>query len=126
MSFLPSKDRQYLDNRGLVFEEVSDGSQKAILFRQFQLPSSKYDVGQADILILLPYGYPDAPPDMFFLQPWVRLRQSNSYPRAADQQFTFNGQSWQRWSRHNADWRPGVDGIWTTLKRVEYSLEVAA
>jgi hypothetical protein len=126
MSFLPSKDRQYLDSRELVFEEVIDGSQKGILFRQFRLPSSKYDVSQADILILLPHGYPDVPPDMFFLQPWVRLVQSNNYPRAADQPFTFSGQSWQRWSRHNNEWRPGVDGIWTMLKRVEYALEVAA
>ena len=126
MSFLPSGDRQYLENRGLLFEEVMDGNQKGVIIRGFQLPPGRFDIGQADILILLPPGYPDVPPDMFYLMPWVRLVQGARYPRAADQPFKFNSQTWQRWSRHSNEWRPGMDGMWTMLKRVEYALEVAA
>lgn len=126
MNFLPSKDRQYFEDRGLLFEEVVNGTQKGVIIRGFQLPPGRYDIGQADILILIPPGYPDIPPDMFYLLPWARLVQAARYPRAADQPFQFNSQTWQRWSRHSNEWRPGMDGIWTMLKRVEYALEVAA
>lgn len=126
MKFLPDKDRQYLGDRGLTFEEVVDGANKGIILRHFPLPSGRFDAPVADLLILLPSGYPDAPPDMFYLLPWIRLVQGSNYPRAADQSFSFQGQSWQRWSRHNNEWRPGIDGIKTMLKRVEHALEVAA
>jgi len=126
MTILPSRDREYLQSRGFAFEEIVDGTQKGVVFPTFQLPANKYDVLQADVLILLPAGYPDTPPDMFYLQPWVKLSAHSRYPKAADQPFRFNGLSWQRWSRHNNEWRPGVDGIWTMLKRVEHALEVAA
>ncbi len=126
MSFLPLNDRQYLENKGLCFEELADGSQKGIILRGFRLPPSRFSSECADILILLPSGYPDAPPDMFYLLPWVKLVQGMKYPLAADQPHLFNGQNWQRWSRHNNEWRPGVDGIWTMLKRIENALEVAA
>ena len=78
------------------------------------------------MLILLPKGYPDVAPDMFYLTPWVKLIPSNTYPNKADRALNFAGQNWQRWSRHNKEWRPGVDGIWTMLKRVEDALEKAA
>jgi len=45
---------------------------------------------------------------------------------AANVAQSFAGQNWQRWSRHNSEWRPGIDGIWTMLKRVEDALERAA
>ena len=85
-----------------------------------------YDAERADVLILIPNGYPDVRPDMFHLTPWVKLRNGNRYPKAADQPVAFNGGNWQRWSRHCDDWRPGIDGIWTMLKRVEHALLVAA
>lgn len=125
MTFLPSRDQEYLESKGFVHQEIVDGSQKGIIFPAFKLPANKYNMIQADVLIVLPAGYPDAPPDMFYLRPWVKLTAQNCYPKAADQSFTFNGLSWQRWSRHNNEWRPGIDGIQTMLKRVEHALEVA-
>jgi hypothetical protein len=126
MKLLPEKDRQYLSDRGLTWDEVADGANKGIILKNFSLPDGRFDVQTADILILLPTGYPDVPPDMFFLLPWIRLVPISQYPKAADQPFPFQGQSWQRWSRHNNEWRPGTDGIWTMLKRVEFALESAA
>ncbi len=126
MNFLPERDRQYLESRGLSFEEVVDGSQKGIILRGFQLPAGSFDNSQADILIVLPSGYPDLPPDMFYLLPWVKLVSVLRYPRCADQPHNFGSQQWQRWSRHNNEWRVGTDGIHTMLKRIENALEVAA
>lgn len=125
-TFLPSRDRAYLAEKQLSYEEVTCGGQRGVVLRQYPLPAGQFDAARADILILIPPGYPDTPPDMFHLMPWVRLTARNAFPVAADQPVMFNGQSWQRWSRHNNDWRPGVDGIWSMLKRVDHALKVAA
>ncbi|HCI47064.1 MAG TPA: hypothetical protein DFI00_07205 [Rhodospirillaceae bacterium] len=125
-SVLPTRDRRYLNDRGLAFTEHQEGAQNAVVIHGYSLPADKYQVGRADILILLPRGYPDAAPDMFYAVPWLTLATSQRYPRQADQPLQFEGQRWQRWSRHNNTWRPGVDGIWTILKRVETALEIAA
>jgi hypothetical protein len=126
MSFLPASDREYLESKVVAFEEVQDGGQKAIILKAVQLPSGRFDAPVADILIILPPAYPDVAPDMFHLMPWVRLVPAGKYPNAADQSVMFKGQNWQRWSRHNSEWRPGIDGIWTMLKRVEDALARAA
>jgi hypothetical protein len=126
MGFLPEPDRAYLESKGIAFEEIEDGGKKAIVLKQRPLPGGRFDADSADILILLPSGYPDVAPDMFYLLPWVKLVPGNKYPKAADHPLNFGGQKWQRWSRHNKEWRPGVDGIWTMIKRVEAALEKAA
>lgn len=126
MSILPVIDREYLDVKGVKYEEHEESGQKGIIFLARPLPEGRFDVQQADMLIVLPSGYPDAAPDMFYLLPWVKLADGGRYPRAADQPFQFRGQSWQRWSRHNNEWRPGSDGIRTMLKRVEFALQEAA
>jgi hypothetical protein len=125
-TFLPGRDRAYLASKAIKYEEVTSGSQRGVVFRQYPLPNGVFDAGFADILVLIPPGYSDTPPDMFHLMPWVRIAGRNAFPRAADQAVGFNGQSWQRWSRHNPEWRPGVDGIWTMLKRIDHALKVAA
>jgi Prokaryotic E2 family E len=126
MSFLPAPDREYLESKEVSFEEVQDGGQKAIILKAVALPPGRYDAPIADVLIILPPAYPDVAPDMFHLIPWVKLVPAGKYPNAADQPVSFNGQNWQRWSRHNYEWRPGIDGIWTMLKRVEDALARAA
>jgi len=126
MSVLPMKCRRYLTERGIAFEEVADGGQKAVILRAFTLPPARFDTPTADILILLPAGYPDSPPDMFHAFPWISLISIGRYPKAADHPVLFAGQNWQRWSRHNNAWRAGVDGIWTMLKRIQTALEEAA
>lgn len=125
MSVLPMKCRRYLVKRDVPFEEHEEGDQKAVILKAFALPPGRFDVPAADILVLLPSGYPDTPPDMFYATPWLKLASSNSYPNRADQSFEFGSRNWQRWSRHNNEWRAGVDGIWTMIKRIETALEQA-
>lgn len=126
MTVLPMKCRRYLTERGIAFQEIQDGGNQAVILQGISLPVGRFDVSSVSVLILLPSGYPDSPPDMFYVFPWIRLISRNSYPTAADQPLFFVGQKWQRWSRHNNIWRPGVDGIWTMLKRVKTALEAAA
>ena len=122
---LPSKDREYLEASGISYEEFS-GPPNAIVFRDYPIPGGKLDRREADILVELPAGYPDIRPDMFYALPWLKLAAGSRYPKAADQPHDFAGQRWQRWSRHADQWRPGVDGIWTMLRRIDAALEVAA
>jgi hypothetical protein len=125
VSFLPIKDQAYLESRGLVVEEIEWGGQKAVIFKDYRLPAGLFQTQSTDVLVVLPAGYPDAPPDMFYTFPWVRLTSSGGWPTAADQPYSFGNISWQRWSRHNNEWRRGKDGIWTMLKRIDHALEIA-
>lgn len=120
---LPSQCRRYLEERGLQFEEVMEDGRSAVILKDFRLPLDRFDAPTADILIELPGGYPDAPPDMFYTIPWLKSATSGAYPPAADQPYEFGGQSWQRWSRHSDEWQAGRDGIQTMIKRVEAALE---
>jgi hypothetical protein len=124
MSILPETELAYLVDKGLAFEEHSEGGQHALVLKNYSLPSGKYDYESADVLILLPPGFPDAPPDMFYLFPWLKLKGGN-YPRAADVPHQFKGISWQRWSRHSNEWRAGRDGIAAYIKRIQNAIETA-
>jgi hypothetical protein len=125
VSFLPLKDQAYLASRGLTPESVEYGGQKAVIFRAYKLPVGQFDAAFTDVLVILPHGYPDAPPDMFFTFPWIRVLSTGGWPSAADNSVQFANVGWQRWSRHNNEWRPGKDGIWTMLKRIQHALETA-
>jgi hypothetical protein len=124
VSVLPSKCRKYLTDAEVAFDEVIS-PQKAIILRAYPVPVGRFDHDKADILILLPDGYPDVRPDMFYALPWLKLRNGR-YANRADQPFDFSGQRWQRWSRHQEQWRPGIDGIWTMLRRIDTALSEAA
>lgn len=124
MTVLPLKDRRYLAQRGIAYTEIHEP--RGVLLPHYELPQDRFDTTHADMLILLPGGYPDCAPDMFYALPWLRLAGANNFPRAADVAMEFQGRSWQRWSRHNDAWRRGIDGIWTMLHRVHNALEVAA
>src|SRR5258708_495793 len=125
MPFLPQRDRGYLAERGYSFSEIEDGGQKALVLHDVSLPAGRYDVATVDVLVLLPPGFPDVGPDMFYTNPWVRLVPQGCHPKAADQPQPFQGKPWQRWSRHSSEWRAGRDGIHTVITRVHYSFETA-
>ena len=44
---------------------VSDGAHTGVIFKQLP-PSGKLNHATADVLVLLPPGYPDVAPDMFY------------------------------------------------------------
>jgi len=123
---LPSRDRAYLGRVDARFEELKEGAQAGLALRGHQLPSGKFDSAIADVLFLLPPGYPDVPIDMFYLFPWVRLTSKGAYANATDHPHSFAGRVWQRWSRHNPEWQPGKDGIWTMIARMNLALRDAA
>ena len=125
MSHLPRRCRKYLADKGFDFTEPSDNGTAAVVISPWLLPPGKFDHDQVALLLLLPNGYPDAAPDMFYVHPWIRIRGSSDWPNAASVSLQFLGTNWQRWSRHWSDWRPGIDGIQTWLLKVRHALEIA-
>lgn len=82
-----------------------------VVFPGWRLPEG-YDRQQVDLLVRLPSGYPDLPPDMWWFDPPVRLANGTTVPatEATEQHL---GRTWQRWSRHfqPGQWKSGVDGL---------------
>lgn len=126
--FLPEFDREYLTTKGYEFREEQENNRKGLIINNWTLPDNIFQTEKANLLIFLPDGYPDVPPDMFYFSPALLLKPSNRFARATEAMEPFIKISWQRWSRHlgGEKWRKGVDGIHTYLKRVDEALKVAS
>jgi len=125
--FLPEFDREYLLEKEYFFEEKIDADQNGLIIRNWILPIGKYNFENSDLLIILPNGYPEVRPDMWYFNPPLLLVPSNSLAKQTQVNINFEGKVWQRWSRHYPanEWRSGVDGIHTYLKKVQTALEIA-
>lgn len=122
---IPSGDRVFLESRDLNFDVVKSGGKIGVILKGYPLPEGKYDHEVADVLIILPPGYPDTPPDMFYTSPRIKLSASGREARATNVNHNFGDRVWQRWSRHCPAWRPGMDGLQTMMARVRVALEEA-
>ncbi|WP_298820426.1 multiubiquitin domain-containing protein [uncultured Roseibium sp.] len=119
---IPSKDQTYLTGRGYDFDVIAEGGNTGIILKSVELPAGKFNHEIADVLILLPNGYPDCPPDMFYVSPKLSLAGTGQVPKACTVEHHFGGRVWQRWSRHNNAWRLGIDGLQTMIARVRTAL----
>lgn len=108
---LPEIDREYLEGNGYKYEVVQHKNLLHVIFKEFQLPEA-YDPRTVDLMVILPAGYPNANPDMFFTRPDVKLR-NGAWPHRSDQHPAHAGQQWQQWSRHfpPGKWRAGRDSL---------------
>lgn len=119
---LPRSDQQYLAEHSIEMQAFVEGQQKAVVLKDFTLPEAVFDSEKCDVLILLPASYPDSPPDMFYTDPWLKLKANGRWPPRADHAHKFAGRNWQRWSRHNNEWRPGIDSLRTFVQRVNTAI----
>jgi len=118
---LSESDLEYLTSKGFRFEVTTLGSEIHLVINDFELPS-QYVPRRCSLLLRLPPGYPNTNPDMFWTTPGVCLA-NGAMPIAAQVIENLGGKEWQRWSRHNNVWRPGVDDIQTKLRAVRTELE---
>lgn len=130
MAFLPHNDRERLDALGWTYEEVIEviaPGKRGVIIRGFLLPQGKYQVDRATLMIQIPQGYPDANPDMFWIEPALHLVPSRRSPNATCSEIHF-GVTWQRWSRHyrQGAWRPGIDDLGTHIDVVMQELKKAS
>lgn len=128
--FLPEFDRDYLLEKGYLFEEKTDPNtgQKGLIIKNWNLPLGRFNFQVVDLLVIIPNGYPDIKPDMWYFNPAILLATTNRPARQTQVNINFSGLVWQRWSRHfpDSEWRSSIDGIHTYLKKIEAALEVAS
>lgn len=120
---LPPTDRAYLESKSYRFDEVADGGLLCVVIHNYKLPSG-YVPEQTDLLLRLPQGFPDVPPDMWWCDPPVRLAATSAFPQNADLMETHLGRNWQRFSRHfqPGAWHPGRDSLQSYLQLINRNL----
>lgn len=119
---LRDQDQCFLDSLGYSHTvEVADRTVNVVLT---DFPTPGLDQRNVDLLLRLPFGFPDATPDMFWVAP--ALTANGAAIPGTEQTESYLGRSWQRWSRHiGGQWRPGVDNLETYLAYVRRALAMA-
>lgn len=118
-------DQAALDRWGYPYEVGSEGAFLAIVVRGLPVPAG-LQPRNTDLLLLLPPGFPDAGPDMFWCDPPL-IGAGGSVIPGTEVKEEHLGQVWQRWSRHIAGhWRPGIDNLATYFAYVRRCLDGAA
>lgn len=113
------EDHQFLNDYGLPWETVVDGSQWVLIhdFPTF----GPYNHATVTVAIRLETGYPDVALDMVYFYP--ALARRDGVPIGATQvRQSLDGKSYQRWSRHRTGanpWRPGHDSVGTHIFLIE-------
>lgn len=70
--FLPQRDRKYLEDKKIQYREMNDGARNGLIIDHFIFgQNGKFNIEEASLLIFIPPGYPDVPPDMFYFSPDV-------------------------------------------------------
>jgi hypothetical protein len=121
VQLLSESDLHYLDSKGFKYRVSAPSNEIHLVIGDFELPAH-YVPRKCELLLKLPPGYPNTNPDMFWTTPGIRLANGGA-PLAADVIELLEGKQWQRWSRHNNTWRPGVDDIQTKLRAVRTELD---
>ena len=116
---LPDNDESYLRERGLAYEAAVDANMTCVVLAGYKLPEG-YDHAEADLLLRLSPGYPDIPPDMWWLSPAIKLADGRTI-RATETEESHLGRNWQRWSRHldGGQWLPGRDSLESYLALID-------
>ena len=118
---LPPEDSEYLEaNYSGRWEMIpSDGAKSGVVIRGFFL-SPGYTAEQADLLIIIPQGYPGAALDMFYFSPPLQKKNGNQINALVMK--THFDREWQRWSRHYS-WTLGEDNLIKHIERIKKILE---
>lgn len=120
---LTQQDEQYLRDRGNEFTSLVENDVNLLILHDLPLPNGLIP-RRADVLLVLPEGFPDVTPDCFWCAPDITA--SGAPIPATEHHQVFADRVWQRWSRHFGEhWRPGIDGLRTFVSIVEDSLKRA-
>lgn len=93
-----------------------------VVVHDYPLPSG-FSPATVDLLVKLPPSFPDAAPDMFWVNPQVRTA-AGAAPQGTSME-PLMGSSWQRFSWHLSPgaWRPGVSTLRDFMRCVRARLE---
>lgn len=106
----------YLAERWPGHTVAQEGGNVVVILPGYEMPAG-FAPRSVDLCLLLPFGFPETQPDMFWADPAVTLHGRPPAATEATQQIM--GRTWQRFSRHlpAGAWRPGIDSLqsWITM-----------
>jgi hypothetical protein len=112
-------DRQFLEQYGLPWETIVDGSQWVLIH---DLPThAGYNHPTVTAAIRLETGYPNTQLDMVYFHPPLARKDGKAIGATQATQ-ALDGKSFQRWSRHRTaehPWVPGQDDLGTHITLIE-------
>lgn len=81
-----------------------------LIFSQFALGEG-FTRPTSDLLLRIPRSYPDAGPDMFWLDSALTLI-GGAVPQSAEAiEGPYAGRMWRRFSWHRTGWNPSIDNV---------------
>ena len=113
------QDEKFLEEYGLPWETISDGSQW-VLIHEFQTHDG-YNHLRVTAAIRMETGYPNTELNMVYFFPALARKDGRAIGATQAKQ-VIDGKTYQRWSRHRTaqnPWRPGVDGVDTHVFLIE-------
>ena len=116
---LPPEDQKFLDDYGLPWETVVNGSQW-VLIHDFPTHEG-YNHTTTTAAIRIETGYSMTELNMVYFLPALARKDGRAIGATESLQ-QIDGQTYQRWSRHRtADnpWRPGQDNLGTHIILIE-------
>ncbi len=120
---LPPRLEKELDElrRDYVVDVIENGASINLVFPKFPLGEG-FNVASSDLLLLLQRTYPDAGPDMFWLEKEVTLANGQC-PQNAECIELYIGRQWRRFSWHRQSWNPSIDNLHSYLEFVRRRLK---
>lgn len=117
------------------FREITDiypgatlsnhGAQRFLIIPEVPL-QDHWSKPSADLMVIVPDGYPMAPLDMFYVSPEINLNNGRK-PGGSDNRETYLGRTWQRFSWHyQKPWNPSRCSLVTHLHFCMARLAMAA
>ena len=113
------EDRKFLDDYGLPWETIIDGSQW-VLIHNFPTHDG-YTHDRVTVAIRIETGYPQTELNMVYVFPALS-RKDGKEIKATQAVQKLEGKSYQRWSRHRTPgnpWKAGQDSIGTHIILIE-------
>lgn len=120
---LPAEDVKFLDDYGLPWEAIIDGS-PWVLIHEFPVPNG-YNHAKVTAAIRIETGYPHNELNMVYFFPALTRRDGQAI-KATETPQPLDGKTYQRWSRHRTPqnpWRVGHDNIGSHIFLIEDWLE---
>lgn len=112
-------DQQFLEQYGLPWETIVDGSQWVLIY---EFPTHDgYNYLRVTAAIRLETGYPVTALDMVYFCPALARRDGRSI-RATEATQPLDGMTFQRWSRHRTPenpWKVGHDDLGSHVILIE-------
>lgn len=113
------EDRKFLEEYGLPWETIVDGSQW-VLMQNFATPEG-YNHPSVTAAIRMETGYPNTELNMVYFFPAL-ARKDGKPLKASDAVQALDGKNFQRWSRHRTPqnpWKIGRDSLGTHVILIE-------